>query len=37
MHEKDRMAKDKLAEGIQGFEKAIVSLEKQLEERLAAL
>jgi transaldolase len=37
MHEKDRMAKDKLAEGIQGFEKAIVSLEKQLEERLASL
>jgi transaldolase len=37
MHEKDRMAKDKLAEGIQGFEKAIIALEKQLEERLAAL
>ncbi len=37
MHEKDRMAKDKLAEGIDGFTKAIVSLEKQLTERLAQL
>jgi transaldolase len=37
MHEKDRMAKDKLAEGIDGFTKAIVSLEKQLGERLAQL
>jgi transaldolase len=37
MHEDDRMAKDKLAEGIDGFSKAIVSLEKKLEERLAAL
>ena len=34
MHEKDRMAKDKLAEGIQGFSKAIVALEKLLTERL---
>ena len=37
MHELDRMAKDKLAEGIDGFTKAIVSLEKQLSERLAQL
>jgi transaldolase len=37
MHEQDRMAKDKLAEGIEGFTKAIVSLEKQLTERLASL
>jgi transaldolase len=34
MHEKDRMAKDKLAEGIEGFSKAIVALEKLLTERL---
>lgn len=34
MHEQDRMAKDKLAEGIEGFTKAIVSLEKKLAERL---
>jgi len=34
MHEKDRMAKDKLAEGIEGFSKAIVALEKLLIERL---
>lgn len=37
MHEKDPMAKDKLEEGIQGFSKALVSLEKLLAERLAAL
>lgn len=37
MHEKDRMAKDKLAEGIDGFTKALVSLEKQLADRLEAL
>ncbi|MFO0681962.1 MAG: transaldolase [Sandaracinus sp.] len=37
MHEQDRMAKEKLEEGIQGFSKAIVTLEKLLEERLAAL
>lgn len=37
MHEEDKMAKDKLDEGIQGFSKALVSLEKQLSERLAAL
>ncbi len=37
MHEKDRMAKDKLAEGIDGFSKALVALEKLLVERLHAL
>jgi len=37
MHDKDPMAKDKLEEGIQGFSKALVSLEKLLAERLAAL
>ncbi len=37
MHEQDRMAKDKLEEGIQGFSKAIVTLEKLLGERLTAL
>jgi transaldolase len=35
MHEADPMAKDKLAEGIDGFTKALVSLEKMLAERLA--
>ncbi len=34
MHEKDQMAKDKLAEGIDGFTKALVSLEKMIGERL---
>ncbi len=34
MHETDRMAKDKLEEGIAGFTKALVALEKQLAERL---
>ena len=34
MHEKDRMAKDKLDEGIQGFSKAIAALEALLAERL---
>ncbi len=34
MHENDRMAKDKLAEGIEGFTKALVSLEKQLGDKL---
>jgi transaldolase len=33
MHEQDRMAKDKLAEGIEGFSKAIVALEKLLTAR----
>jgi transaldolase len=37
MHEEDRMAKDKLEEGISGFSKALVALEKQLGERLQAI
>ncbi len=37
MHEADRMAKEKLDEGIQGFSKAIVALEKLLEERYDAM
>jgi transaldolase len=37
MHEEDAMAKEKLAEGIDGFTKAIVGLEKQITERLAAM
>jgi transaldolase len=37
MHAEDKMASDKLAEGIEGFTKAIVALEKQLAERLDAL
>jgi transaldolase len=37
MHAEDKMASDKLAEGIEGFTKALVSLEKQLGERLDAL
>ena len=37
MHGEDRMAKDKLQEGIDGFCKAIADLEKSLESRLAAL
>ena len=37
MHAEDRMASDKLEEGIAGFTKAIVALEKQLGERLDAL
>jgi transaldolase len=36
MHEADRMANDKLAEGIEGFTKALVTLEKLLADRLAA-
>ncbi len=36
MHEADKMAKEKLEEGIQGFSKAIVALEKLLEERYDA-
>jgi transaldolase len=35
MHAENRMATDKLAEGIQGFTAALESLEKQLIERLA--
>ena len=37
MHDADPMAKDKLAEGIQGFSKALVALEKLLGERLDKL
>jgi len=37
MHEENRMAKDKLSEGIDGFEKALVSLEEVLAKRLAIL
>ncbi len=37
MHAENRMATDKLAEGIEGFEKALVSLEELLADRLAAL
>jgi transaldolase len=36
-HEADRMANDKLAEGIAGFSKAIVALEKLLGERYHAM
>jgi transaldolase len=36
-HEADAMAKDKLAEGIDGFSKAIVACEKLLAERYAAM
>ena len=34
MHEQDRMANDKLAEGIDSFTKALVSLESQLGDKL---
>ncbi len=37
MHDADPMAKDKLEEGIAGFTKALVALEKLLGERLDAL
>ena len=37
MHEADRMANDKLAEGIEGFSKALVQAEKMLGEKLDAL
>jgi transaldolase len=37
MHEEDKMAKEKLDEGIQGFAKALVALEKQLAERLLTM
>ncbi|MFK7847801.1 MAG: transaldolase [Rhodothermales bacterium] len=37
MHKADRMANDKLQEGIDGFSKALVSLEAQLEGRLEEL
>jgi len=35
MHAADRMATDKLKEGIEGFSKAIEDLEKILEKRLS--
>jgi transaldolase len=37
MHEENRMANDKLAEGIEGFSKALVALEDLLSERLSNL
>jgi transaldolase len=37
MHAADRMATDKLAEGIDGFSKALISLEQMLTKRLAEL
>ena len=37
MHEEDKMSKEKLEEGIQGFSKALVQLEQMLELRLVAL
>ena len=37
MHAENRMATDKLAEGIEGFSKALVQLEDMLKTRLAAL
>jgi len=37
MHAEDKMATDKLKEGIDGFSKAIVELEASLEKRLAQL
>jgi transaldolase len=36
LHEQDRMAKDKLAEGIDGFTKAIVELEEAIGKRIDA-
>lgn len=37
MHTEDRMAHDKLKEGIEGFSKALVDLEQLLEKRLSEL
>ena len=37
MHKEDRMASDKLAEGIDGFSKAITDLENELKPRLATI
>ncbi len=37
MHESDRMASQKLDEGIQGFTKALIALEQLLDQRLARL
>ena len=37
MHEEDRMAHDKLKEGIEGFSEALIKLEKLLADRLAKM
>jgi transaldolase len=37
MHAENRMASEKLAEGIQGFSKALIALEQLLDERLTRL
>ncbi len=37
MHQEDKMAREKLQEGIEGFSKAITDLENELKPRLAAL
>jgi transaldolase len=37
MHTEDRMANDKLKEGIEGFSEALVKLENLLADRLAKL
>jgi transaldolase len=37
MHAEDRMAHDKLKEGIEGFSKSLEDLEKLLEKRLSEL
>jgi transaldolase len=37
MHAADRMAHDKLKEGIEGFSKALEDLEKLLEKRLSEI
>jgi transaldolase len=37
LHAENRMATDKLAEGIEGFSKALVQLEELLASKLAAL
>jgi transaldolase len=37
MHAADRMASDKLSEGIEGFSKALEDLEKLLERRLSEI
>ena len=37
MHAGDRMASDKLSEGIDGFTKALITLEQLLAERLERL
>jgi transaldolase len=37
MHADDRMAHDKLQEGIEGFSKALEDLEKMLEKRLSEI